>query len=306
MTALSTSRRRAAIVMVAASVAVLGVIAPASAGPTASDSSADDWGTVVPNGGCAQADSWIASIRGLGGDVDARLFESHSPSIPKAPQERNGGKDLVNLTVPSLFGTQAGIGVASALYTRALTNKLPANPGGQDTQPGFCTASAEAGAASVDIGLPYIGSPIPDAPQLSPVGLHLEGISVDATAAPGKAVTLHSGVARGYISALGLPLVTLPAVAPANFGLRIPEDRAQPVVALATTNEQVTTDSNGRPTLDPAGHYALDPTASSGYVNAVHVSVLGTNVADIVVGHAAVLTGFPETGVPGVSGAPVS
>ena len=34
-------------------------------------------------------------------------------------------------------------------------------------------------------------------------------------------------------------------------------------------------------------------------MNAVHVSILGTNGADLVVGHAAVLSGFPETGVVG-------
>lgn len=294
------SRRRAAIAVTAASVAVLGIAVPASAGQ---DPVADDWGTVVPNGGCAQADAWVASVRGLGDTVDARLFESHSPAVPTAPGSRSGGKDLVNLTVPSLFGTQMGLGVGSALYSRALANKLPANPGASDTIPAFCAAYAEAGGGSIDVGLPYVSSPLPGAPQLSPVGLHVEGLSVDATATLGKPVTLNSGAARGYISSLGTRLLAVPPMWPVNFGIRIPADRAQPVLALATTNEQVTTDSSGRPTLDPSGQYFFNPNASSGYVNAVHVSILGTNGADIVVGHAAVLSGLPGTGM---SGAPVS
>jgi hypothetical protein len=296
MDVLGTSRRRAAIVMVAASVSVLGVVEPASARQPGPDPAAD-WGTVVSNGGCAQSDAWIASLRGLGGNVDTRLFESHSPPTPAAPQARNGGKDLVNLTMPSLFGLQIGLGAGSALYTRALANKVPAGAGAPDTTPSFCTAYAEAGGASIDLGLPYLSNP-GGGTQLSPVGVHLEGVSVDATATPGKPVVLNGSAVRGYLSSLGSPVITIPPQS-VNAGLRIPPDRSQPVLALATTNEQVTTDSSGRPTLDQAGHYAFDPTASSGYVNAVHISLLGTNGADLVVGHAAVLTGFPETGVVG-------
>jgi hypothetical protein len=55
-------------------------------------------------------------------------------------------------------------------------------------------------------------------------------------------------------------------------------------------NEQVTTDSQGKPTEDANGRYRFDPKATSGYANAAHVSVLGLNAIDVTVAHAAVVT----------------
>lgn len=255
----------------------------------------DAWGTIVPgNKECTQSDAWMVSIKGAFGIVNTKLFESHFPSIPDAPDHRNGGKDLVNLTFPA-FGTRVGLGVVSALYTRAIGNELPANPGdgspsSEDTVASRCSAFAEAGGGAVDVGVPYIAPATTGGTQRSPIGVHVEGISVDATARPGQPVALNGGAARGYFSVGGKKVISIPPLWPTNFGVRIPSDRSLPTLATAITNEQVTTDNQGRPTLDSKGHSFTDPTATSGYVNAVHASALGTNGADVIVGHAAVLT----------------
>ncbi len=281
---------------VTAAVSLTGLAAatlPAAAGtdPIAPDS--DDWGSVVPSKQCGQADAWVARLTGLGKVVNASLFESSSPATPSAPEELGGGDKLVNLTLPPGIG----LGVVSALHTRAVGDKLPGNIGQPNLVPAPCTAYAQAEGASVDVGLPYIASPVPGGTQMSPLGVHVDAISVDATALPGKPVKFRGGAAAGYISVLGNKIVDIPKLWPVNFGARIPADYKQPPFALASTNEQVTTKDDGSPTTDATGHYKYDPAARSGYVNAIHASVLGLNVVDATIGHAAVVRkGEPPAG----------
>ncbi|GAB3674361.1 hypothetical protein GCM10027589_44340 [Actinocorallia lasiicapitis] len=273
-------RNRAAVGAGLAAVCAITMAQPASAGW---EPDAEDWGTVVPNAGCVQADAWVARVKGIGGSANSALFESHFPTLPTAPDHQGGGQDLINMTE-----AESGIGKGSALFTRAAGNKKPVDPGFAGTQlvDAPCGAYAEAGGASITVGLPYV--PGPTVP-LSPIGVHLEGIVVSANSQPGSPVHLEGGITGGYISSFGVKQVTIPKVWAANFGLRVPADHAVPAVALAVTNEQVTTDNKGVPTLDSHGKYFLDPTATSGYVNAAHATVLGLNAADATVGHAAVL-----------------
>jgi hypothetical protein len=249
--------------------------------------SVTDWGTVVPGGARPQADAWIAKVRGMGPTVDSALFESHYPGIPQAPETEAGGKGLVDLVTPKLPGP--GIGVGSALYTKAIGNALPASEGAEDVPfPG--AAYAQAGGASIDVGFPYLPSPLPESVSLSPWGLHLDGIEVEATAKPGLPVEFSGrGPASGYISSYGIKVIDVPTEWPPNFGARIPADHSEPAIAQLELNEQVTVDSEGYPTVDASGNYVFDPTAASGYVNAGHATVLGMNAADVTIGHAAVL-----------------
>lgn len=281
----STVRRRTAVVASAAVMSLAGIVIPASAAQVADEPDGDEWGTVVPGPHCAQANSWIARVEGIGKYVNTTLFETHSPPTPTAPEDRGGGDKLVNLTVPPGIG----LGVVNALSTRAVTGRLPGTPGSPELVPVPCAAYARAQGASVDVGLPYIANPIQGGTQLSPLGVHVDAIDVDATAKPGQPVAFRGGAASAYLSVFGKRIIDIPKLWPVNFGVRIPADRSQAAFALATTNEQVTTDAKGMPTLDAKGHYMYDPTASSGYINAIHASVLGLNVVDANVGHAAVL-----------------
>ncbi len=277
---------RLAVVVAAVSLSGLALSTlPASAAPDPIPPDPDDWGTVVSGNHCAQADSWVARVTGLGKVVNTALFEAHAPETPSAPEDVAGGEHLVNLTIPPGIG----LGVASAIHARALADQLPTNPGQQATTPAPCSAYAQAEGASVDVGLPYIANPVSGGTQLSPLGVHVDAISVDATATPDNPVAFRGGAAAGYISSFGNKIISIPKLWPVNFGVRIPADYSQPAFALASTNEQVTTDSGGYPTTDSSGHYRYDPTARSGYVNAIHASVLGTNAADVTVAHAAVL-----------------
>ncbi|MEV3861381.1 hypothetical protein AB0J38_44630 [Streptomyces sp. NPDC050095] len=242
-----------------------------------------DWGTVLADGGPLQADAWVARVRGLGGVADTALFETHHPATAKAPHEQGGGDRLADLA-PDGFG----IGAGSLLFSRALGDARPASPASEQTVKAPGSAFAEAGGASVSVGLPYLANPTGGV-QLSPIGVHVDGVTVSALASPGKPVAFSGGVTGGYFSLAGEPVVTVPKLWPTNFGVRLPADYTRQAIALAVTNEQVTTDTSGRPTRGADGGYKFDPKATSGYVNAVHVSLLGTQVADVTVGHAAVL-----------------
>jgi hypothetical protein len=243
----------------------------------------DDWGTVIKTEDCLQADAWVARVKGLGKIVDTALFESHYPTMPTAPKMHAGGSKLIDLAP---FGV--GIGKAAALYSRAIGHGHPSTTSGGKDVPVRGEVYADAGGGSVDVGVPYIVNPT-GGTQLSPLGVHVEGITVSAYGKPGKPVAFTGGAARGYISSGGVRLIDIPPLWAVNFGLRIPDDYSKPPLATATTNEQVTTDGKGNPTLGPDKHYKFDPKSPNGYVNGIHASVLGTEVADVTVAHAAVI-----------------
>ncbi|MEV3852725.1 hypothetical protein AB0J38_00100 [Streptomyces sp. NPDC050095] len=249
----------------------------------------DNWGTVLETPSPVQSNAWVVRVKGVGGILDTALFESHYPASAKAPKQQNGGNKIVDLA-PGGFG----IGRVSALFSRALGNEVPSSRAGGANVPAPGTAYADAGGGAVDVGLPYISNP-KGGTQLSPFGVHVDGIMVSALSQPKKPVAFTGGAASGYISVLGQKVVSIPDVWASNLGARIPKDYSQDPVALATTNEQVTTDENGMPTLGKDGHYKMDPKATSGYVTGIHASVLGTQVADVTVAHAAVIRDAAKT-----------
>lgn len=246
------------------------------------------WGTVIPHVPAPQSHAWLVRVDGI--LADKAVFASHYPVMPGAPEVRSGGSELIRL-VPEAQAPlipAVGLGVASGAYTKAIGNAVAGNPGQMDLPyPG--AAHAEAAATSIDVGVPYISNIIPGGKQLSLVGVHLEGVRVAVTSWRQRLKFSGMGPVAGYVSLLGRPLLEVPTdyIKP-NLGIRIPEDRSDPALAEVVLNEQVTTDSEGKPTEDANGRYAFDPRATSGYANAAHVSVLGLNAIDVTVAHAAV------------------
>ncbi|MFC7305848.1 hypothetical protein ACFQVC_16675 [Streptomyces monticola] len=244
-----------------------------------------DWGTVVKTKDGVQANSWIVGVTGIGRIVNARMFEAASPTTPKAPRKFEGGNDLVNLAPGGV-----GLGKVSALYARALTNEQPrAKSQGKQTLPYPGSSYANAGGGSVDIGVPYIAPTTPEGTQLSGIGVHVDAIDVHARSLPGKSVEFQGGAASGYISVAGQRIIDIPPIWAVNVGVKVAGAGDKPSPVLAMTNEQVTTDNKGVATKGKDGSYKYDPRATSGYVNAIHASVLGPDVADVTIGHAAVI-----------------
>ncbi|CAM5622133.1 hypothetical protein GCM10010329_20220 [Streptomyces spiroverticillatus] len=278
-------------------VATLAVAAPAQSAalpmaPVAGghEPATGDWGEVVETKDGVQAHAWVARLQGLGGVSDAPVLDAHHPALPGQPAEQNSGYEVTPLATKDGFP----IGRESAAYSRALGNQIAASTGFDKAASKPGAAFAEAGAISIDIGVPYVGSP-GSGTQLSTVGIHAEGVSATATALPGKPVDFSGSASRAYFSVLGEKTVTVPKLWEVNYGVRIPADYSRPVFALATTNEQVTTDVKGRPTLDADEQYTYDAEATSGYANAVHLSILGANVTDVTLGHAGVLRDAKKT-----------
>ncbi|MCX5174597.1 hypothetical protein [Streptomyces virginiae] len=212
----------------------------------------------------------------------AAIFESLFPASPQAPQIQRG-PGAVDLAPGGVR-----VGTAGSPFSRVLADALPSNTAGAADEPTPGAVFAQAGGAGFDIGIPYLPRP-GGGIQLSPVGVHLDGVNTSAVSLPGKAVELAGHAAGGYVSIAGEKVADIPPGCPPNTAIRIPEDPSRPPVALLVVNEQVTTDSQGRPTLGKDGKYAFDPEATSGYVNVIHMSVLGNDVAEVTIGHAAVI-----------------
>ncbi|MER7173594.1 hypothetical protein [Streptomyces mesophilus] len=248
-----------------------------------------DWGTVVETKDGVQANAWVIGVTGIGRLINARLFESASPGTPKAPREMEGGNELINLAPGGV-----GLGKVSALYSKALTNKLPMNKSSKRTFPVPGASYANAGGGSVHIGLPYVENPFGGTP-LSGLGVSVDAIDVHARSLPGRPVEFQGGAASGEITLFGTKIVEIPPIWAVNLGATIPGTGNDAAPIIAQTNEQITTDAKGVPTKGKNGSYAYDPRATSGYVNAIHASVLGPNVADVTIGHAAVIRDAAKT-----------
>ncbi|MER5888852.1 hypothetical protein ABT160_33925 [Streptomyces sp. NPDC001941] len=282
----SPASRRAARLLVAAGLGLAvtaAVAAPAgAAGTRAIPDPVADWGTVIDTEDCVQADAWALRVIKKGGLLaDSTSVEARYPSadgVPSSAQTLPG--EVVDLRV---LGVNLHAGQGVGVSSRALGHTRIDASG--DPVPQRGAVYAETSAAMLETGHPYIpGIPgFKDGVQLSPVGVHLENVKVTAQAEPGKPVAMDVSSDGGYLSIAGHKIKPLPAVLPPNFGVRVPDDRNLPPLFTAVFNEQVTTDAKGRPT------HHFDPRATSGYANALHLSILGTHVADITVGHAAVL-----------------
>ncbi|WP_214104648.1 hypothetical protein [Acrocarpospora catenulata] len=278
-----------------------------------------NWGTVLTSTGCVQADAWVARLKGLNGFLNTTLFPAHYPEHGQTHASAVGRR-MVDLKVPDPTGLTSGLsfGEASGFYARAVGHAVPARRGGEQAVP--CAAYAEVGGAVFDVGLPSLPSvgllasatgtgggllnqATPFRPgrspawaelrDSSPVRIHLEDVAVSARSVPGKPVRLTSGVSGGFLATYGTKILHFPAKWPANLGFELPTPYGAPL-GVVTTNEQITVNPNGTATLTPGrSAYEQNPAAPGGYVNAVHLSVLGTNAADLTVGHAAVLNRTP-------------
>ncbi|MFC7307020.1 hypothetical protein ACFQVC_22665 [Streptomyces monticola] len=256
------------------------------------------WGKII-EGEDAQAHAWLVRSSQLPGAADTTLVQAHSHD-KKLPRTVNTGAAPADLRAG-----QFPLGRATEGIAVAVDGKLPPKKPGGDLVDAKGAVFAGVTAKSLDIGLPYwTGGQ--GTPALSPIGLHLENVSTTATAAPGKPVAFKRNPVKGYLSLLGQKMIEVPKDFPVgelpNFGGIIsPKKGTTPAISLVL-NEQVSTDAKGQPTLGKDGKYAFDEQASSGYTNAFHFTLLGTNAADLTVGHAAALSSAPVT-APGKTGA---
>ncbi|MFF3600899.1 hypothetical protein [Kitasatospora indigofera] len=117
--------------------------------------------------------------------------------------------------------------------------------------------------------------------------MHLANVTASALSRSSKAVQF-SGVACGRLSLTGTKEIDIPAMWPANCPFRIPADTSKPVVAIGFLNEQITTDSQERPTRDKNRTPTYDPSATGGFTNAVGPVVFGDETTEVTIGHAAV------------------
>ncbi|GAA3593281.1 hypothetical protein GCM10022223_05210 [Kineosporia mesophila] len=243
----------------------------------------EQWGTVL-SGSPLQASAWLAGAQGPGlpGNESA---VTHSPATTSMPGTITGSRARIGLDVGGFL-----IGRTLLPMSRSVTDLLPSTVAGAPDVEAIGSAYADITADDLEIGWPYLPNHHGGI-QLSPIGVHLEGLEVIAVGRPGRPVRFGLTLTRGFVSIEGVPFAELPHVVPPNYEVHVPIDPAQGLAALIVFNEQVTTDHEGRPTQVPESGrpYVFDPDAVSGYVNAAHLMLPGSSPVDITVGHAAVL-----------------
>ncbi|MDI3424113.1 hypothetical protein [Streptomyces luteolus] len=251
--------------------------------PAGEDNRASEWGTVIDTPDGLQATAWAARLSGLGDINDAKLLETADPATPSVPNSEASKAGPVDVAPAGVR-----IGQGSDLSSRAFRNQVPQDVSGEETTAAPGTAYADSGGAKTEIGLPYTAQS-KGGTQPSGISVNVDACRATAISLPRKPVQLDGGSCRGYISLMGQKAIDIPAQTPINFGARIQAGQDGAPLAIVTINEQVTTDKKGRPTLGPDKKYRYDPRATSGYVNGVHISVLGPEVSDATLWHAAVI-----------------
>ncbi|MFC7307022.1 hypothetical protein ACFQVC_22675 [Streptomyces monticola] len=254
----------------------------------------DQWGVVLDDTkDCVQADAWVARLKGVAGIIDIPLFESHYPGIPRAGHTQAGGADLINLTDRN----GVGLGKASALFTRAMGHQTPAETQGGKFKDFRGSSYAEAGLGTIEVGLPLdTKKPKNDGGRYGLLGVEVGVIDVSAWSKPKQAIEFTGGAAGGSLNLAGVQVLNVPPLWGVNVGLSLPPDHPELPWVSVMTNEQVTTDKKGVPTRKAGTNkYQYDTNATSGYINAIHLSLFGTNVADLSLGHAAVIRDKEKT-----------
>ncbi|MGH4035129.1 hypothetical protein ACQB60_40125 [Actinomycetota bacterium Odt1-20B] len=271
-----TPTRRAARTALAAAAALTAVTAlgAAVAPAAAADPSPPppvNWGTVLDLSAPAQANAWSLRVLGRGVGDDIRVAEAHHPAAPGTPALVSSAPERTYplATRRYTFGSLRGVRSATA------------------ERKGTVTASSHL--EQVTLGLPYLTKPgRPSAPP--PVlALELTGADASASSARGKPLALATTTRSGSVSAYGTKLRTFKEAPAANTGLRVPANPLLPAQALVTLNEQITTDAQGHPSTAALGGYRRDAHATSGYVNAAHMTLLTPEPTDMTVAHAAVI-----------------
>ncbi|MFW3470048.1 hypothetical protein ACN24M_00885 [Streptomyces microflavus] len=240
------------------------------------------WGTVAPTANGVQSNACVVGAVKVGRITKAQAHETATPTTPKAPRQQE--------TLPAIGPLVLGgvnLGKVSGVRSCALTHKVARSGADSQSVPTPGAAYANVGAGSVDVDVPDVEGASSEGAQLSGVGVHVSDVDVQAQALPGKPVEFQCNIVSGQVSIAGAPVLSFPLVVPANFSTTLPKDGDSPV--LVVLNEQITTDEKGIPTRGSNGAYQDDPSATSGYVNAVRICVPGTDISEIVIGHAAVI-----------------
>ncbi|MFE0176821.1 hypothetical protein ACFWZ2_31405 [Streptomyces sp. NPDC059002] len=263
-------------------VALLCAAAPATAGTGADPdphqaASPHNWGTVIGTSEPAQATAWAMRALGRHGTADARIGETHHPTYPGVPDDYQAalqGPVEPGGDVP-WFDHIEGVRTA-------------AEPADGDHR----TVTASVSVTEMEFGLPKYKAPDkpgPGATQRSAFGVLLHDVEARATSKPGAPPALSSSVATGHLAMAGKRIHSFDGSAAANTGVRVPKDPKLPPQLLATVNEQIGTDGQGHPNVTAAGGDITDKHALGGYVNALHLTILGPEPVDLTIGHAAVL-----------------
>ncbi|MEV3861380.1 hypothetical protein AB0J38_44625 [Streptomyces sp. NPDC050095] len=269
---------RGALTAAVATLTALAATAPAQAHITPGHESAEQtWGARAATG-AGQANAWVARISGIPRLSDVPLGAARHPAAPDAPELRRTGTRTLGLSVD-----RRPVGKVSALFARTMADQLP---GAQGTLSPAATgtAYADAGGGTLDLRIPTT-TPGGENDKPTVIGIHLEGLSTSALARPGKPVAFTTGFTSGGLYVGEKKVVDLGEHAGPNTKVQIPGPSPRFPLAVATVNEQVTTDAKGVP--DKVNR----PDAGAGYVNAVHLTVLGPVIVDVTVGHSAVIAG---------------
>ncbi|MER5883973.1 choice-of-anchor P family protein [Streptomyces sp. NPDC001941] len=248
-----------------AAAALLALAAPAvpagAAGNEPPPASPYNWGTVLDTDDVPQSNSWAMRVTANGDADDIRLAETHSPAYEGVPEEFAGAT-----------GTRVEIEEDDESFGHIADVSTTARPN---------AATAAVGDLAFRLGR---------------LGIDVRGLRTGATASPGGGpVAFTSALAGGRLTSGKKQLYAFDRPVPVNTGVRVPADPRKPAELLVTVNEQITTDGQGRPTMGPGGRYLRDPAATGGYVNALHVTILSPEPAEMTIGHAAVLAGRPAT-----------
>ncbi|CAM5622215.1 hypothetical protein SSPIM334S_02808 [Streptomyces spiroverticillatus] len=245
------------------------------------DEPTDTWGTVVADVP-GQADSWVVRLNGIAALPNKPMLEARYPAVEGAGELNTAGEDIADLNIG-----RAPFGKSSTHYARALGEQIPGEKQDSPVVKSVGSAYADAGGGSLDVRVPHTMQES-EGEKPPVIGAALTAFQVSALAKAGKPVALTSRINGGALYIGEKQIADLGKITGVNEKVVFPGSSERLPLAVATVNEMVTTDEKGQPTATP------DKAATSGYVNAVHISILGPEIADITIGHAAVLRKAPE------------
>ncbi|CAM5622244.1 hypothetical protein SSPIM334S_02809 [Streptomyces spiroverticillatus] len=260
-------------------------LAESGAGVAVRGGTNDNWGSVLQTDETVQADTWSVRAKGEAGTLVEGDTRSHFPAFDGAPTTTDQRGKAVQL---QYNGQPMGLLIEPFTETRKLKGTGKGDNGGDGVR-------ARTLIETIDLGMPYTAHDGPGGGAAkAELGLKLDKVKVVAEALPGKPVHFDTSVGSGALYAKGKALITVdpkknPRSWAPNAGIRFPMDPKVAPRLIVTVNEQITTDGQGYPTMDDDGSYRFDPKALSGYANAVHLTVLTPDIADITIGHAAAL-----------------
>ncbi|MGH4028607.1 hypothetical protein ACQB60_06675 [Actinomycetota bacterium Odt1-20B] len=269
-----------------AATVALGAAQPAEAHvPPGFDSVEDTWGGIDPAVDAfgkplppkLRADSWLLRVNGIKKLPKTPLIEARYPARKDVPGLRRAGDKVLGIKTSGV-----PVGKVSSHFARALGGKLPSTKRRNIELAAPGASYADVGGGTLDVRIPQ-----DTGKDKKPVviGVHLERATSSALSKPGQPVKFTSSMKSGAIYVGQKKVVDLTKKVKPNTRVVIPGTDKRSPYAVATINEMKTTTQNGEPTK------TWDEKATSGYANAVHLTIFGSTVTDVTIGHSAVIGG---------------